>query len=255
MIILTTFFLVLAVQALGLHFPHGPHGPQGPPVDEWGPPTDKISFPSIIHPFGEPGAPRPASEDAPSEPVPDRTVTETKTITAVPWPSGTYGAGHGPWVPYGPHRPDFHAASKPFGGPSGCGPWGDSTWGPWSEWATRTDWRTHAPWTKWWGGSACPGTDWPGWTQGPWSTSAPWTTWEACEATATETSTFTTTMDGSEVVQTQFDVQVAAAPMTETPSDERVATRVLTAAAPGESARLGVGAVAVGVVGVAAAVL
>ena len=37
-------------------------------------------------------------------------------------------------------------------GPNGAPPWGSSNYGPYSEWATRSDWR-NGPWTAWWGGS------------------------------------------------------------------------------------------------------
>lgn len=40
------------------------------------------------------------------------------TLTAAPWPTGSYGPGQGPWGPGGPHGP---------GGPGGPGHWGGNT--------------------------------------------------------------------------------------------------------------------------------
>ncbi|EFQ95171.1 hypothetical protein PTT_06928 [Pyrenophora teres f. teres 0-1] len=94
------------------------------------------------------------------------------TLTAAPWPTGSYGPGQGPYP--GPGR-----GGKPGGGPGGWGgpagapPFGPSNFGPYSQWSTRSDWRK-GPWTSWWDGSACPASDWPGWTAGPWATSPPW---------------------------------------------------------------------------------
>lgn len=95
-------------------------------------------------------------------------------------------------------------------GSGGPGPFGPSNYGPWSDWSTRSDWRSE-PWTAWWGQSACPPTDWPGWTAGPWKSNAPWTTWSGCTAKTTATSVITTTVNGSAVVTTAFGLQVAAA--------------------------------------------
>ena len=127
------------------------------------------------------------------------------TVTA-PWPSGTWGPGSGPWGPGGWHGGDHSGAWS-----SGWGPWGTGNWGPWSDYTTNPSWTTNAPWTQWWDGSACPGTDWPGWTEGPWSTAAPWTTWSGCTASTTSTGTYTTTVSGSQVVSTAYGIQVAAA--------------------------------------------
>lgn len=95
-------------------------------------------------------------------------------------------------------------------GSDGPGPWGSSSWGPWSDWSTKSDWRS-APWTAWWGGSACPASDWPGWTAGPWSTSAPWTTWSACTASTTATSVGTVLVSGTASPTTAYGLKVAQA--------------------------------------------
>jgi hypothetical protein len=98
-------------------------------------------------------------------------------------------------------------------GPNGPGPWGSSNFGPYSDWSTRSNWR-NGPWTAWWGGSACPPSDWPGWTAGPWSTSAPWTSWSGCSASTTATSVVTTTVNGTAATTTAYELQVAAASVT-----------------------------------------
>ncbi|KAF1969767.1 hypothetical protein BU23DRAFT_233683 [Bimuria novae-zelandiae CBS 107.79] len=129
------------------------------------------------------------------------------------WPSSAYGPGFGPWGGDGPGRgPGNHPGAPDgdhWGGSSGWGPWGSNSWGP-SAWASNSAWRD-GPWTQWWGGSRCPGSDWPGWTQGPWSTDAPWTSWKGCTASTTATSVVTTTVSGVQTEATQFGVQVAQA--------------------------------------------
>jgi hypothetical protein len=64
-----------------------------------------------------------------------------------------------------------------------------------------------------WGGSKCPASDWPGWTQGPWATNADWTTWTGCAATVTATSVFTTVPANgtAAITSTSFGYQVAQA--------------------------------------------
>jgi hypothetical protein len=125
-------------------------------------------------------------------------------------------------------------------GPNGPGPWGSSNYGPYSDWSTRSDWRD-GPWTAWWGGSACPPSDWPGWTAGPWSSSAPWTSWSGCTAKTTATNVATTTVSGSVVTTTAYGLQVAAA-------SGNVAAASSAAAAPMVTAGLGaaVGAAVLG---------
>ncbi|USP72834.1 uncharacterized protein yc1106_00108 [Curvularia clavata] len=133
------------------------------------------------------------------------------TLTAAPWPTGSYGPGQGPWGPGG-----FHGGGGPggpgrhWGGPDGPGPWGSSNYGPYSDWSTRSDWRS-GPWTAWWDGDKCPPSDWPGWTAGPWSTSAPWTSWSACTASTTATSVVTNTVSGVVATSTAYGLQVAQA--------------------------------------------
>jgi hypothetical protein len=166
------------------------------------------------------------------------------TLTTAPWPTGSWGPGSGPWGsgsgPWGsgqngngkggPGGQDGHGGSGHWGGTlhlsptyrqtnnhtnahtgsEGPGPWGSSSWGPWSDWSTKSDWRS-APWTAWWGGSACPASDWPGWTAGPWSTSAPWTTWSACTASTTATSVGTVLVSGTASPTTAYGLKVAQA--------------------------------------------
>jgi hypothetical protein len=144
------------------------------------------------------------------------------TLTAAPWPTNGWGPGSGPWGPGGGrggpggggpghwggtysssllHSHHYFLQPLTFTtiGPNGPAPFGSSNFGPWSDWSTRSDWRSK-PWTAWWGTSACPPTDWPGWTAGPWSTAAPWTTWSGCSAKTTATNVVTTTLNGSAVV-------------------------------------------------------
>lgn len=139
------------------------------------------------------------------------------TITPQPMPTGTWGPGKGPWGPGAPgwnHNWQSKGPNgKPWGGPDGCGPWGEDNWGPFSDWATKDDWRT-MPWTSWWGKTECPGSDWPGWTEGPWSTKAPWTSWEGCTAKTTGTEIITQTPSGADAeatpaVSTAYDIQVS----------------------------------------------
>ena len=155
------------------------------------------------------------------------------TLTAAPWPTSGYGPGSGPWGPgnHGDNDNDGPGSRGPGGwggtsspsptrmyinanrnitGPNGAGPWGTGSYGPWSEWSTKTDWRS-GPWTAWWDGSACPPSNWPGWTAGPWSTAAPWTTWSGCTASTTATSVSTATVNGTAVPTTAYGLQVAAA--------------------------------------------
>lgn len=139
------------------------------------------------------------------------------SITPGPIPTGAWGPGKGPW---GPGAPGWNhqwqskgPGGKPWGGPDGCGPWGDGNWGPFSDWSTKDEWRTK-PWTAWWGGTQCPGSDWPGWTEGSWSTKAPWTAWEGCTAKTTGTEIVTQTpsgsgAQGSPAVSTAYDIQVS----------------------------------------------
>jgi len=138
------------------------------------------------------------------------------SITPGPVPTGAWGPGKGPW---GPGAPGWNhqwqskgPGGQPWGGPDGCGPWGDGNWGPFSDWSTKDDWRTK-PWTGWWGGTQCPGSDWPGWTEGPWSTKAPWTSWEGCTAKTTGTEIVTQTpsgtAQGTPAVSTAYDIQVS----------------------------------------------
>jgi hypothetical protein len=131
------------------------------------------------------------------------------TLTAAPWPTGSYGPGQGPWVSGGPRGYHGLGGGRHWGGTDGVGPWG--TGGPWSLWSANSEWRTNGPWTNWWGGSACPGTDWPGWTAGPWGTSPPWTSWAGCTARTTATNVVTTTVSGSALASTAYGIQVAAA--------------------------------------------
>ncbi|PZD24543.1 hypothetical protein A1F96_09268, partial [Pyrenophora tritici-repentis] len=133
------------------------------------------------------------------------------TLTAAPWPTGSYGPGQGPY-PGGPGRGGKPGAG---GGPGGWGdpahpPFGPSNFGPYSQWSTRSDWR-QGPWTSWWDGTACPASDWPGWTAGPWATSPPWTSWAGCTASTTATSVSTVTVNGTEAVATGYGLQVLAA--------------------------------------------
>lgn len=123
------------------------------------------------------------------------------------WPSSAYGPGQGPWGPN--NHPWGPPGGGRWGGPGGWGPWGSDGWGP-SVWQSNSAWR-NGPWTQWWGGSVCPGSDWPGWTQGPWSTDAPWTSWAGCTASTTSTSVITTTISGVRTTATQYGVQVAQA--------------------------------------------
>ncbi|KAF2448656.1 hypothetical protein P171DRAFT_217322 [Karstenula rhodostoma CBS 690.94] len=126
------------------------------------------------------------------------------------WPSSAYGPGQGPWGGYGGGRDHGGPTNGGrWGGSDGYGPWGSNSWGP-SAWQSNSAWRD-GPWTQWWGGSACPGSDWPGWTQGPWSTDAPWTSWASCSASTTATSVVTTTVSGVQTTATQYGIQVAQA--------------------------------------------
>lgn len=112
-------------------------------------------------------------------------------------PSGFPGAGSGHGGFGGGH-----------GGPFGGGSWGAGPFGSSGAW-------TNGPWTSWFGGSACPASDWPGWTSGTWSTSAPWTSWTGCSASVTATSVYTTStsISGSEIptTSTSFGYKVAQA--------------------------------------------
>ncbi|KAF5854280.1 hypothetical protein GGP41_007070 [Bipolaris sorokiniana] len=134
------------------------------------------------------------------------------TLTAAPWPTGSWGPGQGPWggPGFGPGHSPGGGPGRHWGGPDGVGPWGSSNYGPYSDWATRSDWRS-GPWTAWWGGSKCPPSEWPGWTAGPWSTSAPWTSWEGCTASTTATSVVTATVSGVVATSTAYGLEVAAA--------------------------------------------
>jgi hypothetical protein len=134
-------------------------------------------------------------------------------VTVSPAHPTGYGPGQGPITAHRSGEPSSHGppGRGQWGGPDGCGPWGSGSWGPFSHWATDSSWRSNGPWTNWWGGSACPGSDWPGWTAGPWSTDAPWTTWSGCTASTTATSVVSKSVSGSKVVSTAYGVRVAQA--------------------------------------------
>ncbi|OSS46874.1 hypothetical protein B5807_08856 [Epicoccum nigrum] len=163
------------------------------------------------------------------------------TLTTAPWPTGSWGPGSGPWG----------SGSGPWGsgqngnGSDGPGPWGSSSWGPWSDWVTKSDWRS-APWTAWWGGSACPASDWPGWTAGPWSTSAPWTTWSACTASTTATSVGTVLVSGTASPTTAYGLKVAQASETDDGSTPTKASSTGGAEVMTASLGLAVGAAVLG---------
>ncbi|KAF2744908.1 hypothetical protein M011DRAFT_407386 [Sporormia fimetaria CBS 119925] len=174
------------------------------------------------------------------------------------YPTGMYGPGYGPWVPGHPYHdfePEDACGMGPGGGrrwgdgPGDCGPWGPGKWGPWSEWASQWksgDWKTRdAPWTKWWGGTACPGPEWPGWTEGEWKTGAPWTKWEGCTCSTTGSSLLTTTVSGKEVTTTAFGVKVASA----VDSNTLAAQPTKIAGAANGREVVAMGAVVVGLVG------
>ncbi|KAF2685456.1 hypothetical protein K458DRAFT_24904 [Lentithecium fluviatile CBS 122367] len=195
--------------------------------------------------------PRPFSTDpAKWSSIHDSLVSEGKipsTVTAPPWASASWGPGSGPWGPGGPGWGPGGGHGGPgghhWGGPDGWGPWGSGSWSDLaSYWSTNTDWR-NGPWTSWWAGAGCPGSDWPGWTEGPWSTAAPWTSWSGCSASTTATTVVTTTVSGSVTTATAFGVQVAQAEGT---ADTGTGTAAgSTGAAPVETAQVGF-AVAVG---------
>ncbi|CAN9195648.1 unnamed protein product [Alternaria alternata] len=169
--------------------------------------------PTSTDPWYGSGPPWASSDPAKWSSIYESLLSEGKipsTLTAAPWPTGSYGPGQGPWGPGGPHGPGGSGGPGHWGGPDGPGPWGSSNWGPYSDWSTRSDWR-NGPWTAWWGGSACPPSDWPGWTAGPWSSSAPWTSWSGCSASTTATSVVTTTINGTAATTTAYGLQVAAA--------------------------------------------
>lgn len=140
---------------------------------------------------------------------------------------GPGGAGGGPG--FGNGGGGFnHGGGRggPFGG-GGFEGWGANggdfgstgswTSGAWTKWYVRiASWyyaRDHANMNIRWGGSRCPASDWPGWTQGPWSTKADWTSWTGCAATVTATSVFTTVPANATaaITSTSFGYQLAQA--------------------------------------------